>query len=104
MEISVGVIDFVPGQVWSMNDTRDWAGLGTLHPRIKRPVGKRLAQGLHATAYNGTMPVGGPVLAGCQVSGSAIHLLFNKTLLKGEKVLFNASNSIEAEDTALCTG
>ena len=86
-----------------MNETRDWAGLGTLHPRMKRPVGRRLAQGLHATAYNGTMPVSGPVLAGCQVSGSKLYLRFNKTLLKGEKVLFNSDRTIEAEDTALCT-
>lgn len=89
--------------LWSMNETRDWAGLGTLHPRMKKPLGKRLAQGLHATAYNGSMPAGGPVLAGCQVSGSVIHLRFNNTLLKGETVLFNSSRTIEAEDTALCT-
>ena len=29
---------------WALNDTRDWAGLGTLHPRVKRPIGRRLAQ------------------------------------------------------------
>ena len=50
---------------WALNDTRDWADLGTLHPRMKKPLGKRLAQGLFATAYNGSMPVSGPVsLAG----------------------------------------
>ena len=41
---------------WAMNETRYWAGLGTLHPRMKLPLGKRLAQGLHATQYNGSMP------------------------------------------------
>ena len=28
---------------WALNGTRDWAGLGTLHPRVKQPVGSRLA-------------------------------------------------------------
>ena len=45
---------------WALNATRDWAGLGTLHPRMKRPIGQRLAQGLHATAYGGSAPVSGP--------------------------------------------
>ena len=88
---------------WSLNATRDWAGLGTLHPRMKKPLGKRLAQGLHATAYNGAMPVSGPVIAGCQVSADARSLVleFNGTLLKGDGVVFNTSNTVAKEDTAL---
>ena len=54
----------------ALNDTRDWADLGTLHPRMKKPLGKRLAAGLHATAYNGSGPVGGPVLVGCSVDAA----------------------------------
>ena len=87
---------------WSMNETRDWAGLGTLHPRMKRPLGKRLAQGLHATAYRGRMPLSGPVLAGCRVSGASLTLHFDEGLLKGEGVTFAGASTVEAEDTALC--
>ena len=37
---------------------------------MKKPLGKRLAAGLHATAYNGSGPVGGPVLVGCSVDAA----------------------------------
>lgn len=77
------------------------ANLGTLHPRMKKPLGKRLAAGLHATAYNGTMPAGGPVLGGCSVAGKALTLKFNVELLKGQGVLFNTSSTVALEDTAL---
>lgn len=88
---------------WALNDTRDWAGLGTLHPRLKRPLGQRIAQGLHGTAYGGTGPITGPFLAGCQVSsdGNSLRLSFDSKLLRGEAVVFNSSNTIEREDTAL---
>ena len=56
------------GGAWALNATRDWADLGTLHPRLKRPLGRRLAQGLHALAYNGSMIAAGPVFGGCAVA------------------------------------
>ena len=72
--------------------------------RVKQPVGARLAQGLHATAYNGSMPASGPVLAGCQVSADRRSLLlkFDAAGLKGEAVVFNRSSTVDKEDTALC--
>jgi hypothetical protein len=89
--------------LWALNDTRDWADLGTLHPRMKKPIGRRLAAGLHATAYNGSGPVSGPVLAGCSVEeqGRILSLRFNTALLKGQGVLFNDSSTVAKEDTAL---
>lgn len=86
-----------------LNDTRDWANLGTLHPRVKKQVGQRLAQGLLATAYNGSMPVSGPVLAGCQVSADKQSLLlkFAAAGLRGETVLFDQSNTIAKEVRAM---
>lgn len=88
---------------WSLNSTRDWAGLGPLHPRLKRPVGERLAYGLHALAYGGTHIATGPSFVGCAVArgGRSLTLAFNASLLRGEKVLFNATNTVAKEDTAL---
>ena len=82
----------------------DRADLGTLHPRMKKPLGRRLAAGLHSTAYNGSGPVIGPVLTGCSVEEGSpwqLRLKFNATLLRGQGVLFNASSTVAKEDTAL---
>ena len=105
--------------VWNLNNTRDWAGLGPLHPRVKKPVGDRLAAGLHAQLYNGTAIASGPVFVGCTVGGAAggkngnhtgaggdggggtLELTFNATLLRGESVRFNPANTVAKEDTAL---
>ena len=88
---------------YALNATRDWAQLGPLHPRVKKAVGMRLAQSLHAVAYNGTAIAAGPVFDGCDIAadGLTLTLRFDKKLLKGERVLFDATNTIEKEDTAL---
>jgi len=78
--------------LWSANDTRQWANLGPLHPRVKSQVGARLAQGLHAAAYNGSgMIAAGPVLSGCRHAKDkkTLTIFFNSSLLRGETVLFN---------------
>jgi hypothetical protein len=110
--------------VWgALNDTRDWANLGPLHPRVKRPLGKRLAQSLHGSVYNGSMIAAGPAFAGCSLDqvgrggggggsgaiegagagggGRTMTLRFDKALLKGESVGFDSSNTVAKEDTAL---
>ena len=88
---------------FALNSTRDWAHLGPLHPRLKRPVGERLARGLHALAYNGTGIRQGPSFVGCSVApdGRSLVIGFNASLLAGERVLFSDSNTILREDTAL---
>ncbi len=89
--------------VFSLNSTRDWADLGPLHPRLKRPIGERLALGLHALAYGGVNVATGPSFVGCSVAadGRSLVLGFNASLLRGSRVVFNASNTVEKEDTAL---
>lgn len=62
--------------------------MGSLHPRLKFPVGRRLALGLVATAYGGNNTVTGPTVSGCTFNPSS-HLIsvhFNKTLLKDDAV------------------
>ena len=56
-----------------------------IHPRLKAPVGGRLAAGAFATVYGFGGPVTGPTLAGCAISadGASLTLTFNATLLAG---------------------
>jgi len=55
----------------------------SIHPRLKKPVGQRLAVGALATAYGWPGPVTGPTITGCTVAGSSLTLGFNATLLAG---------------------
>jgi len=64
-------------------------------------VGARLGQAAYAAAYGGAVIGTGPVLAGCTLAGSTLTLHFNSTLLAGEKVVFDAGATVEAENTAL---
>lgn len=77
--------------------------LGQVHSRVKRPIGRRLALGLHALAYNGTALAQSPVIAGCYIApgGTSMDLIFNASLLKGEGVTFDSNRTVGAEDTAL---
>ncbi len=56
-----------------------------IHPRLKKPVGQRLAASALVAVYGFAGPVTGPTLAGCQVSadGRTLALRFNATLLAG---------------------
>jgi len=62
--------------------------MGSLHPRLKEPVGRRLAAGLVALQYGGNGTVTGPTLAGCKYDSAqhTITVRFNKTLLKNDAV------------------
>jgi hypothetical protein len=62
--------------------------MGAIHPRLKAPVGRRLAAGLIATAYGGNGTVTGPTISGCTYDASShtIVLRFNKTLLRNDSV------------------
>eukprot|EP01062_Namystynia_karyoxenos_P063041 TRINITY_DN5586_c1_g1_i8.p1 TRINITY_DN5586_c1_g1~~TRINITY_DN5586_c1_g1_i8.p1 ORF type:complete len:836 (+),score=174.70 TRINITY_DN5586_c1_g1_i8:78-2585(+) len=55
-----------------------------IHPRLKRPVGTRLAQAYMALRHGGTAT--GPTLSGCTVRNSSMQLHFNETLLAGDSV------------------
>lgn len=70
------------------NSTATPQFMGSLHPRLKAPVGRRLAAGMVATEYGGGNTVTGPTLSGCTYDDTAhrITLHFNKTLLKGDVV------------------
>jgi sialate O-acetylesterase len=60
--------------------------MGPIHPRIKKPVGERLAFACSNLVYGGTGAVSGPTIAGCSVVGTTIEVKFNASLLKGGSV------------------
>jgi hypothetical protein len=62
--------------------------MGSLHPRLKEPVGRRLAASLVSLHYGGNGTITGPTLSGCTYDKgqNMLTLRFNKTLLKGDAV------------------
>jgi hypothetical protein len=68
----------------------------TIHPRVKRPIGERLATAAWSLVYgHQDVPFVGPVLSGCKVTGSTVLLSFNTSLLKGGHVVVSAYNESE---------
>jgi hypothetical protein len=64
--------------------------MGPIHPRLKTPVGMRLAQGMASVGY--AMPIAlSPVISGCKKSGETITISFNTSLLKGDKLTITAA-------------
>ena len=54
-----------------------------IHPRLKKPVGQRLAAAALASVYGWGGPVTGPTIAGCTLAGGALTVQFNASLLAG---------------------
>lgn len=76
----------------------------TIHPRVKRQVGARLAQAAWGTAYGHGADTAftGPVLSGCAVEGggvdgtnATIRVKFNRTLLVGDGIAVRDYNRTE---------
>ncbi|KAL1498529.1 hypothetical protein AB1Y20_013850 [Prymnesium parvum] len=62
-------------------------GFAGLHPRLKRPVGERLAAAALRQVYGHTEGAfTGPTLAGCTRRRDRLVLRFNASLLRGERV------------------
>ena len=65
--------------------------MGGIHPRLKRPVGHRLAIAA-AALLHGKGPLTGPTISGCSSAGAAaagakkLVLKFNRSLLGEDKV------------------
>ena len=79
--------------------------MGSIHPRIKRPVGRRLAYAaahmLRAQRANtGKDTLGaatGPTIAGCRYADESLVLRFNTSLLGGEALLLR--RTFDANET-----
>ncbi len=72
-----------------------------IHPRLKKPVGQRLAAGALALAYGFAGPVTGPTISGCSVAGAALTISFNAMLLAGAPLAVAASANSNATMSAL---
>ena len=80
--------DLAPLAPLARNSTDTPQFMGALHPRLKEPVGRRLAASLVSLHYEGNGTVTGPTIAGCTYDAGehVITVQFNKTLLKGDAV------------------
>ena len=80
--------DLAPLAALARNSSDTPQFMGSLHPRLKEPVGRRLAASLVSLHYGGNGTVTGPTLSGCTYD-KALHtitLRFNRSLLKGDAV------------------
>ena len=69
--------------------------MGGIHPRIKLPVGQRLAKAALAQVYGGTGPTSGATISGCAYTegAKAMTIKFNKTLLATDTVFVQPINT-----------
>jgi hypothetical protein len=94
------------------NCSQQWYMGPALHPRLKYPVGQRLAVGAMAIAYNSSLHYGQPTLSGCALShvltgGSAngpaalLTLKFSAAELRGANLTVNPYNATDPSRSAL---
>jgi hypothetical protein len=70
--------------------------MGGIHPRLKPPVGERLAQAfLNGIRGDGSKPFTGPTIAGCtaSLSDNSIAVAYDAALLRGERVAVSSFNT-----------
>jgi len=67
--------------------------MGGIHPRIKPPVGVRLAQAfLNGIRGDGSKAATGPTISSCTTSSNSITVRYNSTLLRNERVTVSSFN------------
>jgi hypothetical protein len=72
-----------------------------IHPRLKRPVGERLAKAAYNQVYGGAAASTGPTISGCKLSSSKLTLIFDPELLKSSKVVVQPNTNATAVPTTL---
>ena len=81
--------------------------MGPIHPRIKAPIGRRLAVAYKNLMLGGTATFTGPTLSGCTVQSDVVTLTYNTTLLRDDKILLQDYNNTGVTDSngmLICTG
>ena len=77
-----------------------WYMGASIHPRLKKPVGQRLALGALKAAYGHGSGAQGGVISGCSASASALTLKF--AMAQGRTLTvrkYNASNPAASAHT-----
>ena len=68
----------------------------TIHPRVKRQVGARLAQAAWSLYYDHPeVAFTGPVVSGCTIDAKTLTVAFNTSLLGKDSVAVSAYNQTE---------
>ena len=49
----------------------------SIHPRLKKPVGQRLAAGALVSTYGFAGPISGPTISGCTLAGASLTVTFS---------------------------
>ena len=80
-----------------------------IHPRLKWPVGRRLATAYKNLMLGGTDTYTGPTLAGCTLDTAAetVAIRYNTTLLRNDKIMlqpFNGTGVTDSQSMMVCTG
>eukprot|EP00729_Bicosta_minor_P002694 gene2694-25465_t len=70
--------------------------MGGIHPRIKKPVGYRLAAAAIVEVYNHSGAYTGPTISGCSTSGKSLVVKMNSTLLAGGSVYVQPYNKTQS--------
>lgn len=66
--------------------------MGGIHPRLKKPIGDRLAAAANGVVYGGSGAVSGPTISGCSVEDNGLVVTFDKDMMKGGKLLVQKYN------------
>eukprot|EP00040_Diaphanoeca_grandis_P030561 m.180807 g.180807 ORF g.180807 m.180807 type:complete len:694 (-) comp32036_c8_seq1:248-2329(-) len=111
-DVSLWNKDLAPIAPLIKNSTATPQFMGSIHPRLKRPVGRRLAVALVGLAYGGTKPLTGPTISGCDLNtgNHSLVVKFNTTLLRGDPIAITRTQTavngsgIESSLMQVCTG
>ena len=72
-----------------------------IHPRLKKPVGQRLAAAALVLAYGWPGPATGPTLAGCTYAAGALTLAFDAAALAGAPLVIAPYDTAHANRSGL---
>eukprot|EP01060_Flectonema_neradi_P039110 TRINITY_DN848_c0_g1_i2.p1 TRINITY_DN848_c0_g1~~TRINITY_DN848_c0_g1_i2.p1 ORF type:complete len:656 (+),score=152.97 TRINITY_DN848_c0_g1_i2:44-2011(+) len=82
--------------------------MGPIHPRLKYPVGRRLAEAYFNMFLGGTNSVTGPTIAGCDVTPDYVTINYNKELMKNSTLTvnenYNYTGIVDSNTMMICTG
>ena len=56
--------------------------MGPIHPRVKKPLTKRLARAANAVAYGAAVASSGPTIKGCELQGRELSIRFDTDALR----------------------
>ena len=74
---------------------QEWYMGPGIHPRLKKPIGQRLAALFLASTYGWGGPVIGPTISGCALGSDSLIVAFNQTMLAGAALVVHPFESAQ---------